>query len=83
MEEKLVEYYISLDALDGIDTNNAHQYDTNTGILIKFIETVAWLDEKPFQVTKALIENAESGDVHLIDPQLIKRFVYGEYSHIV
>ena len=75
MGNKLIEYYLSLAALDGIDTDNPHQYDTEVGILVEFVETLVWIDEKPFIITNALVENPETGDVKLVDCQLLKRFI--------
>lgn len=52
-----------------------NQYDTAVGILHEFAASIKEVDGKAFQVTDAIIEDPENGDVKCVDYRLIKRFV--------
>ena len=70
-----VEYYLHGEAQDGVYLDMPNQYETAEGILHEFAGSIKEIDGKPFQVTEAIIEDPETGDVKYIDYRLIKRFV--------
>ena len=83
IKEQLIEYYNSIAALDGIDTDNPHQFDSSIGYLIDLVQTVQWFDEKPYPVTQALVENLDTGELSLIDCKLLKKHVSPYNYHLV
>lgn len=70
-----VEYYLHGEAQDGVYQDMPNQYETAEGILHEFTGSIKEIDGKPFQVTEAIIEDPETGDVKYVDYRLIKRFV--------
>lgn len=70
-----VEYYLHGEAQDGVYPDMSNQYDTAVGILHEFAGSIKEVDGKAFQVTDAIIEDPENGDVKCVDYRLIKRFV--------
>ena len=83
MENELIEYYVSEDALDGIHDDNPHQYDTKTALLIKIVEVLQWDDDRPLVISKALVEDVETGEFHLVPCELLKRHVIANQGELI
>ena len=67
---RTVVFYKSEDAMDGIDFDNPHQYDTDEGYFIGLAHDIVGGEQRTF----AVIENPETKDIFYIDFKLLKAF---------
>jgi len=73
--QRKVAYFLHYEALDGIYLDMPNQYETAEGFLLTFAHNVRYVDEKPFQITEAVIENLETHEIKCIDYRLLKEFL--------
>lgn len=70
-----VVYYKHSEALDCFCPDKPNQYDTAEGILLGFGYRIIFKEEHPFQITEAIIENPQTGEIKHIDYQLLKNSI--------
>ncbi len=56
------------------DPDMEGQYDENEGLLVSFAHKVQWIDGRPFQITEAVIEDLQTGEIKHIDYNQLKNF---------
>ncbi|WP_279123941.1 hypothetical protein [Alistipes indistinctus] len=73
-----VEYYTS-DTHDPeagfMDGDNENDDQISTGILYEFVDSIQYVDGKPFQVTKALIQDRDTQKLSTVSIKQLKRFI--------
>ncbi|OUO17597.1 hypothetical protein B5F90_10720 [Alistipes sp. An31A] len=67
---RLIEFYRSEDALDGIEFDNPHQYETDEGYFIGLAHDIINGQQRTF----ALIEDPQTKEIFYIDFKLLKAF---------
>ena len=73
-----VEYYTSdtHDPAAGfMDGDNENDDQISTGILYEFVDSIQYVDGKPFQVTKALIQDRDTQKLSTVSIKQLKRFI--------
>lgn len=80
-----VEYY-TYDTYDPeagfMDGDNENDDQISTGILYEFVDSIQYVDEKPFQVTKALIQDINTQKLSTVSIKQLKRFIDWSYWSI-
>lgn len=73
-----VEYYIS-DTYDPeagfMDSDNENDDQTKIGILHEFVDSIQYVEGKPLQVTKALIQDIDTRKLSTVFIEQLKRFI--------
>ena len=73
-----VEYYTS-DTHDPeagfMDGDNENDDQISTGILYEFVDSIQYVNGKPFQVTKALIQDRDTQKLSTVSIKQLKRFI--------
>ena len=67
---RLIEFYRSEDALDGIEFDNPYQYETDEGYFIGLAHDIISGQQRTF----ALIEDPQTNEIFYIDFKLLKAF---------
>ena len=58
-----------------MDGDNENDDQISTGILYEFVDSIQYVDGKPFQVTKALIQDRDTQKLSTVSIKQLKRFI--------